>query len=147
MDDADDVRSRYLGGDDRAGGAVTIAAFILEPVTGTNGILIPPDGYLQGVRELCDRHGILMIADEIMAGFGRTGEWFAVNHWDVVPDMMTIAKGLTSSYVPLGGVAMRPHVAEHFETNAYYGGLTYNSHPLALRRGARDDRRCTSRTA
>jgi taurine---2-oxoglutarate transaminase len=113
-------------------GPSTIAAFILEPVTGTNGILIPPDGYLQGVRELCDRYGILMIADEIMAGFGRTGEWFAVNHWDVVPDMMTIAKGLTSSYVPLGGVAMRPHVAEHFETNAYYGGLTYNSHPIAL---------------
>src|SRR5439155_14225791 len=113
-------------------GPSTIAAFILEPVTGTNGILIPPDGYLQGVRELCDRYGILMVADEIMTGFGRTGEWFAVNHWQVVPDMMTIAKGLTSSYVPLGGVAMRPHVAEHFETNAYYGRLTYNSHPLAL---------------
>jgi taurine--2-oxoglutarate transaminase len=112
-------------------GPSTIAAFILEPVTGTNGILIPPDGYLQGIRELCDRYGILLIADEIMAGFGRTGEWFAVNHWDVVPDIMTIAKGLTSSYVPLGGVAMRPHIAEHFETNAYYGGLTYNSHPLA----------------
>jgi len=113
-------------------GPGTIAAIILEPVTGTNGILVPPDGYLQGVRELCDRYGILMIADEVMAGFGRTGEWFAVNHWNVVPDIMTIAKGLTASYVPLGAVAMRPHVAEHFETNAYYGGLTYNSHPLAL---------------
>ena len=112
-------------------GPGTIAGFILEPVTGTNGILIPPDGYLQGVRDLCDKHGILLIADEIMAGFGRTGEWFAVNHWNVVPDIMTIAKGLTSSYVPLGGVAMRPHVAEHFDTHAYYGGLTYNSHPLA----------------
>jgi taurine--2-oxoglutarate transaminase len=112
-------------------GPGTIAGFILEPVTGTNGILIPPEGYLQGVRDLCDKHGILLIADEIMAGFGRTGEWFAVNHWNVVPDIMTIAKGLTSSYVPLGGVAMRPHVAEHFNTNAFYGGLTYNSHPLA----------------
>src|SRR5215467_3984657 len=113
-------------------GPHTIAAFILEPVTGTNGILVPPDGYLQGVRALCDRHGILLIADEVMSGFGRTGAWFAVNHWKVVPDIITMAKGLTSSYVPLGGVAMRPNVAEHFETNAYYGGLTYNSHPLAL---------------
>src|SRR5918996_2606426 len=112
-------------------GPSTIAAFILEPVTGTNGILIPPEGYLQGVRELCDRHGILLIADEVMSGFGRTGEWFAVNHWKVVPDIMTVAKGLTSSYVPLGAVAMRPQVAEHFEDATYFGGLTYNSHPLA----------------
>src|SRR5205814_9561852 len=95
-------------------GPSTIAAFILEPVTGTNGILIPPDGYLQGVRELCDRYGILMIADEIMAGFGRTGEWFAVNHWHVVPDMITMAKGLTSSYVPLGAVGIRSKVADYF---------------------------------
>ena len=113
-------------------GPGTIAAFILEPVTGTNGILIPPEGYLQGVRELCDRHGILMVCDEIMCGFGRTGEWFAVNHWGVVPDLMTLAKGLTSSYVPLGAVAMRPHVAAHFDDHVYWGGLTYNSHPLAL---------------
>src|SRR5215213_2767159 len=83
-------------------GPDTIAAFFLETVTGTNGILIPPDGYLQGVRELCDRYGILMIADEVMCGFGRTGEWFAVNHWDVVPDIITMAKGLTSSAIPLG---------------------------------------------
>ena len=103
-------------------GPATIAAFILEPVTGTNGILIPPDGYLQGVRELCDSYGILMIADEIMTGFGRTGEWFAVDHWDVVPDMITMAKGLTSSYVPLGAVGMRPHVAEHFETTPSSAG-------------------------
>jgi taurine---2-oxoglutarate transaminase len=130
IDDAGTALS-YLEETIQLEGPGTIAAFILEPVTGTNGILIPPDGYLQGVRELCDRHGILLIADEIMSGFGRTGEWFAVNHWNVVPDIMTIAKGLTSSYVPLGGVAMRPHVAEHFETNAYFGGLTYNSHPLA----------------
>jgi taurine---2-oxoglutarate transaminase len=131
VDDAETALA-YLEETIQLEGPGTIAAFILEPVTGTNGILVPPDGYLQGVRELCDRYGILMIADEVMAGFGRTGEWFAVNHWNVVPDIMTIAKGLTSSYVPLGAVAMRPNVAEHFETNPYYGGLTYNSHPLAL---------------
>jgi taurine--2-oxoglutarate transaminase len=112
-------------------GPQTIAAFILETVTGTNGILIPPDGYLEGVHELCDRHGILLIADEIMCGFGRTGEWFAVNHWGVVPDLMTAAKGLTSSYLPLGAVAIKPEIAEHFEENVFYGGLTYNSHPLS----------------
>ena len=113
-------------------GPNTIAAFILEPVTGTNGILIPPDGYLQGVRELCDRYGILLIADEVMSGFGRTGEWFAVNHWGVVPDIMTMAKGLTSSYIPLGAVGLSPKVYEHFDEHVFYGGLTYNSHPLAL---------------
>jgi taurine---2-oxoglutarate transaminase len=111
-------------------GPATIAAFILEPVTGTNGILIPPDGYLQGVREICDRYGILLICDEIMTGFGRTGRWFAVDHWAVVPDLMTMAKGLTSSYAPLGAVGMRPKVAAYFDTNVFYGGLTYNSHPL-----------------
>jgi taurine---2-oxoglutarate transaminase len=113
-------------------GPSTIAAFILEPVTGTNGILIPPDGYLQGVRALCDRHGILLIADEVMSGFGRTGEWFAINHWGVVPDIMTMAKGLTSSYIPLGAVGLAPKVHEHFDEHVFYGGLTYNSHPLAL---------------
>ncbi|MGH8988587.1 MAG: aminotransferase class III-fold pyridoxal phosphate-dependent enzyme [Acidimicrobiales bacterium] len=113
-------------------GPTTIAAFILEPVTGTNGILIPPDGYLQGVRELCDRYGILLIADEVMSGFGRTGAWFAVDHWGVVPDLITCAKGLTSSYVPLGAVGLRPQVAEHFEDHPFSGGLTYNSHPVAL---------------
>jgi taurine---2-oxoglutarate transaminase len=113
-------------------GPGTIAAFILEPVTGTNGILIPPDGYLQGVRELCTKYDILLIADEVMSGFGRTGEWFAVNHWGVVPDIMTMAKGLTSSYIPLGAVALSPKVYEHFDEHVFYGGLTYNSHPLAL---------------
>jgi taurine---2-oxoglutarate transaminase len=108
----------------------TIAAFILEPVVGTNGILIPPDGYLEGVRKLCDKHGILMIADEVMAGFGRTGEWFAIDHWKVVPDLICMAKGLTSSYIPLGAVGMRHHIAEHFQNNVFYGGLTYNSHPM-----------------
>jgi taurine--2-oxoglutarate transaminase len=111
-------------------GPHTIAAFILETVTGTNGILVPPDGYLQGVRELCTKYGILMIADEVMAGFGRTGEWFAVNHWGVVPDLITMAKGLTSSYVPLGAVGMRRAIADHFKDKVFYGGLTYNSHPV-----------------
>jgi taurine---2-oxoglutarate transaminase len=111
-------------------GPHTIAGFILEPVVGTNGILIPPDGYLQGVREICDRHGILLIADEVMSGFGRTGRWFAVDHWDVVPDLLTMAKGLTASYLPLGAVAMRRTIAEAFADRPFYGGLTYNSHPM-----------------
>jgi len=122
---------RYLEETIQLEGPNTIAAFFLETVTGTNGVLIPPDGYLQGVRDLCDRYGILMVCDEIMSGFGRTGAWFAVNHWNVVPDIITMAKGLTSSYVPLGAVGMRPRVAQHFERNVFFGGLTYNSHPLA----------------
>jgi taurine--2-oxoglutarate transaminase len=112
-------------------GPQTIAAFILETVTGTNGILVPPDGYLQGVRELCTRHGILMIADEVMCGFGRTGKWFAVDHWGVVPDLLCMAKGLTSAYVPLGAVGIRRAIADHFQDKVFPGGLTYNSHPLA----------------
>jgi taurine--2-oxoglutarate transaminase len=112
-------------------GAHTIAAFILEPVTGTNGILPPPPGYLEGVREICSRHGILLIADEVMSGFGRTGAWFAVDHWGVVPDLVTMAKGLTSAYVPLGAVGMRRAIADHFDTQVFAGGLTYNSHPVA----------------
>jgi taurine--2-oxoglutarate transaminase len=112
-------------------GPQTIAAFFLETVSGTNGVLIPPDGYLQGVRELCTKHGILMVCDEVMAGFGRTGEWFAVNHWNVVPDILTMAKGLTSAYVALGAVGMRRAIADHFKDKVFQGGLTYNSHPLA----------------
>ena len=111
-------------------GPQNIAAFILEPVTGTNGVLVPPDGYLQGVREICSRHGILLIADEVMSGFGRTGEWFAVDHWKVVPDLITMAKGLTSSYLPLGAVGLRHHIAAYFQDKVFYGGLTYNSHPM-----------------
>ena len=107
-----------------------IAAFFVEPVTGTNGILVPPAGYLEGIRELCTKYGILMVADEVMSGFGRTGEWFAINHWNVVPDLMTMAKGLTSAYVPLGAVGMRRAIADHFKEKVFYGGLTYNSHPL-----------------
>jgi taurine--2-oxoglutarate transaminase len=111
-------------------GPQTIAAFILEPVTGTNGVLVPPDGYLTGLRKICDKYGILMIADEVMSGFGRTGEWFAVDHWKVVPDLLCMAKGLTSSYLPLGAVGMRHHIAQHFQDKVFYGGLTYNSHPM-----------------
>jgi taurine--2-oxoglutarate transaminase len=112
-------------------GSQTIAAIIVESVVGTNGILIPPDGYMQGLRDICDRHGILLIVDEVMAGFGRTGRWFGVDHWGVVPDIFTMAKGLTSAYVQLGAVGMRRHIAQHFQDNVFYGGLTYNSHPLA----------------
>ena len=112
-------------------GSHTIAAFFLETVTGTNGVLVPPDGYLEGVRELCTKYGILMVCDEVMAGFGRTGEWFAVDHWKIVPDIITMAKGLTSAYVQLGAVGMRQGLADHFKDKVFYGGLTYNSHPLA----------------
>ncbi|HVE84454.1 MAG TPA: aminotransferase class III-fold pyridoxal phosphate-dependent enzyme, partial [Myxococcales bacterium] len=104
-------------------GPQNIAAIMMETVTGTNGIIIPPDGYLQGLRELCDRHGILLILDEVMSGFGRTGKWFATDHWKVVPDLMTIAKGLTTSYLPLGAVLMRDRIAAHFDKNVFYGGL------------------------
>lgn len=113
-------------------GPHTIAAIIIETVTGTNGVIIPPEGYLQGVRQLCDRYGILLIADEVMAGFGRTGRWFAVDHWNIVPDLMTMAKGLTSGYAPLGAVAMRPQIAEFFRERVYQSGLTYNAHPISL---------------
>jgi taurine--2-oxoglutarate transaminase len=111
-------------------GPQTIAAIIIEPVVGTNGILIPPDGYMQGLREMCDRYGIWLIADEVMTGFGRTGAWWAVDHWNVVPDLLTMAKGLTSSYLPLGAVGMRRSIAEQFRDRVFYGGLTYNSHPM-----------------
>jgi taurine--2-oxoglutarate transaminase len=112
-------------------GPQTIAAFFIEPVTGTNGVLVPPDGFIQGIRDLCTKYGILMVADEVMSGFGRTGEWFAVDHWRVVPDLITMAKGLTSAYVPLGALGMRRAIADHFQDKVFYGGLTYNSHPLA----------------
>jgi taurine--2-oxoglutarate transaminase len=112
-------------------GAHTIAAILLETVVGANGILVPPDGYLQGVRSLCDEHGIVMIADEVMCGFGRCGEWFAVDRWNVVPDLITFAKGVNSGYVPLGGVIMSEAISADFTTRAYPGGLTYSGHPLA----------------
>jgi len=112
-------------------GPETIAAVILEPVTGTNGIIVPPDGYLQSIREACDRHGILLIADEVMAGFGRTGKWFASDHWDVVPDILTMAKGINSGYVPLGAMAIREPIADWIRSRYFAGGLTYSGHPLA----------------
>ena len=131
-------------------GPNTIAAFIVETVVGTNGVLIPPDGYLQGVRAICDKYGILLIADEVMAGFGRTGKWFAIEHWGVVPDLLTMAKGLTSAYVQLGAVGMRQEIADKFRSKPFPGGLTYNSHPLACAarsRPSRSTRRTTSSNA
>jgi taurine--2-oxoglutarate transaminase len=115
----------------RLEGPATIAAIVLEPIPGTAGIMVPPPGYLAGVRELCDRHGIVMIADEVMAGFGRTGKWFSIDHFDVIPDLLTFAKGVNSGYVPLGGVAISPAIADTFAHRAYPGGLTYSGHPLA----------------
>lgn len=113
-------------------GPQSIAAILMESVTGTNGIIIPPQGYMQGVRALCDKYGIVMIADEVMSGFGRTGKWFAIEHWDVVPDIITMAKGLTSAYAPLGAVAMKPEIAATFNERAFESGLTYTSHPISL---------------
>jgi taurine--2-oxoglutarate transaminase len=112
-------------------GPDTVAAIVLETVVGTNGILVPPDGYLAGVRALCDELGIVMIADEVMAGFGRCGEWFAVDHWGVKPDLITFAKGVNSGYVPLGGVVISDPIAATFADRPYPGGLTYSGHPLA----------------
>ena len=112
-------------------GPETVAAVILETVTGTNGIIVPPDGYLQSIRETCDRHGILLIADEVMAGFGRTGKWFAVDNWNVVPDIITLAKGINSGYVPLGAMVVSERIAEWVRPRYFAGGLTYSGHPLA----------------
>jgi taurine---2-oxoglutarate transaminase len=112
-------------------GPQNVAAVILETVTGTNGVIPPPDGYLQAIREVCDRHGILLITDEVMAGFGRTGKWFAVENWDVVPDIITLAKGINSGYVPLGAMVIRESIAEWVRDKYFAGGLTYSGHPLA----------------
>ncbi|ALE05890.1 hypothetical protein AL755_11110 [Arthrobacter sp. ERGS1:01] len=116
-------------------GASTIGGIIIETVVGTNGILVPPPGYLPGVRALCDKYGIVYIADEVMAGFGRIGEWFAVDAFDVVPDLISFAKGVNSGYVPLGGVVMSDEIAAIFDEKAYPGGLTYSGHPLACAPG------------
>jgi taurine--2-oxoglutarate transaminase len=94
-------------------------------------VLVPPDGYLAGVRALCDEHGILLVVDEVMVGFGRVGEWFAIDRWGVVPDLVTFAKGVNSGYVPLGGVVIAEHVAQTFDDRVFPGGLTYSGHPLA----------------
>ena len=112
-------------------GPQNVAALILESIPGTAGIYVPPAGYMEGVRELTRRHGIVFIADEVMAGFGRSGKWFAIDHWDVVPDLVTFAKGVNSGYVPLGGVVLSEAIFETFRERAYPGGLTYSGHPLA----------------
>ncbi|MCG7417036.1 aspartate aminotransferase family protein [Microbacterium sp. ACRRU] len=116
-------------------GASTIGAIILETVVGTNGVLVPPPGYLPGVRALCDKYGIVYIADEVMVGFGRIGEWFAIDAFDVAPDLITFAKGVNSGYVPLGGVVISDAIASHFDTVTFPGGLTYSGHPLACAPG------------
>lgn len=112
-------------------GAQTVAAIMLETVVGTNGILVPPAGYLEGVRQICDEFGIVFIADEVMAGFGRCGEWFAVDAWNVAPDLICFAKGVNSGYVPLGGVVISQRIADTFKERQFPGGLTYSGHPLA----------------
>jgi taurine---2-oxoglutarate transaminase len=112
-------------------GPETVAAVILETIVGTNGIIVPPEGYLRSIREVCDRHGIVLIADEVMAGFGRTGKWFAVDNWDVVPDILTVAKGINSGYVPLGAMIVRQPLADWVRDKYFAGGLTYSGHPLA----------------
>jgi len=112
-------------------GPHTVAAVILETVTGTNGIIVPPDGYLQSIREVCDKYGILLIADEVMAGFGRTGKWFGVENWDVVPDILSVAKGINSGYIPLGAMVVRKPIADWVRDKYFAGGLTYSGHPLA----------------
>jgi taurine--2-oxoglutarate transaminase len=112
-------------------GPQTIAAVVLEAIPGTAGIMVPPPGYLTGVREICDRHGIVLVADEVMTGFGRAGRWFAVEHDDLVPDLLTFAKGVNSGYVPMGGVAISGPIADTFADRPYPGGLTYSGHPLA----------------
>src|SRR5438046_3251943 len=112
-------------------GAQNVAAVILETIVGTNGVIVPPDGYLQAIRETCDRHGILLILDEVMAGFGRSGKWFACEHWDVVPDIMTVAKGINSGYVPLGAMVINRKLADWVQDKYFAGGLTYSGHVLA----------------
>jgi taurine--2-oxoglutarate transaminase len=112
-------------------GPDTVAAVILETITGTNGVIVPPDGYLQAIREVCDRHGIVLICDEVMAGFGRTGKWFGVDNWGVVPDILTVAKGINSGYVPLGAMVVREPIARWVRDKYFAGGLTYSGHPLA----------------
>ncbi len=109
----------------------TVAAVLVESVVGSNGLIVPPDGYMQRLREICDKNGILLIADEVMSGFGRTGKWFAVENWNVIPDLITMAKGLTSGYVPLGAIAISKKIMGALDKQMLYAGLTYNAHPLA----------------
>lgn len=122
---------RHLDQVIRLEGPTTIAAILVEAIIGTGGILVPPEGYLPGLRGLCDKYEIVMITDEVMTGFGRTGKWFGVDNWNVTPDLLTFAKGVNSGYVPLGGVLIGPRVAAAFAGRVYPGGLTYSGHPLA----------------
>jgi taurine---2-oxoglutarate transaminase len=108
---------------------------VLETITGSNGIIIPPEGYLQGVRKICDDYGIMLICDEVMAGFGRTGKMFSFEHWGVKPDIVSFAKGVTCGYVQLGGVAVSKKIAEYFDEHVLSCGLTYSGHPLACAAG------------
>lgn len=112
-----------------------IAAIIMEGVTGSNGLIVPPDDYWPRVRQICDKYGILLISDEVMSGWGRTGKWFAVDNWNVVPDIITTAKGITSGYVPLGAVLISEPIADYFENRMLWCGLTYSGHPLACAAG------------
>jgi len=112
-------------------GSENVAAIVMEGVTGSNGIIVPPDDYWPRLREICDKYGILLISDEVMSGFGRTGEWFAVDNWGVVPDMITMAKGLTSGYLPLGAVVVSEPIADYFEDHMLWCGLTYSGHPVS----------------
>jgi taurine--2-oxoglutarate transaminase len=127
---ADAMEATIAGEDPR-----TIAAVLVEPITGTSGLVVPPDGYLQRLREMCDRHGILLILDEVITGFCRTGRWFAGEHWGVVPDIMTVAKGITSGYVPLGATVVSDRIAGYFDDRYLGAGLTYSAHPLACAAG------------
>ena len=111
-------------------GKDNVAAIFQETVVGSNGVLIPPKGWLEGVRSLCDKYGIMMVCDEVMSAWGRTGEWFAVDNWNIKPDIITFAKGVTCGYIPLGGVIISKEIAEHFEDNILWCGLTYNGHPM-----------------
>jgi taurine--2-oxoglutarate transaminase len=131
----DEIRDNHLAYLDEIitnEGGHNIAAMVIETITGTNGVLPPPPGYLQGLKALLDKHGILLVCDEVMAGFGRSGKMFAFEHGGIVPDMITMAKGLTSSYLPLGAVGLSDRVAQHYKKNVFYGGHTYNSHPMCL---------------
>ena len=116
-------------------GPKTIAAIFIEPIVGTNGIIIPPVGFVRGVREICDENGILMVVDEVMAGWGRTGKWFGIEHYGVVPDMIVTAKGLTSGYVPLGAMIWSKKLWDYFYDHPFVGGLTYSGHALACAAG------------
>ena len=106
------------------GGSDKVAGIIFEPVTGANGIIVPPPEYFPMLREICDKWGVLMIADEVMTGFGRTGKWFAMDHWDVVPDIMSIAKGATCGYLPLGATIVRKEIGDHFKDNFFSDSST-----------------------